>query len=262
MLRVRTWASQLFLQTPASLRSLREVPVLGSLIRSIGYWILPAGVKTWIQVETGPAVGVWLKVDPRTGQMYLRGAVEPAVQQILMDRLRPGMVFYDLGANIGFFSLLAARMVGVEGKVFSFEPDPQAADRLQEHVERNGSTNITVIDHGVWSVTGQVRFLAANASSPDRGTGHFKMESDGVMTRCIALDDFVLDASVPNGIKCDVEGAEIEVLRGAANMLVAHRPWILCETHSQSNDRAARELLTSFGYTVESVDGNHILALP
>jgi FkbM family methyltransferase len=194
--------------------------------------------------------------------MYLRGAVEPAAQQILMDRLRPGMVFYDLGANIGFFSLLAARMVGVEGKVFSFEPDPQVADRLREHIERNGYTNITVIEAGVWSVTGQVSFLAATASSPDRGTGHFKMESDGVLTRCIALDDFVLEASAPNGIKCDVEGAEIETLRGAANMLAAHRPWILCEIHSQSNDRAARELLSSLGYTVESVDANHLLALP
>lgn len=62
--------------------------------------------------------------------------------------------------------------------------------------------------------------------------------------------------------KCDVEGAEIEALRGAQMLLRANRPWVLCETHSESNDRSARELLRDFGYSVESLDGNHILALP
>jgi FkbM family methyltransferase len=247
------------LRAPSSLHALRDVPVLGPLIRSIGYWILPADVRTWIQVETGPAAGIWLKVNPRTGQMYLRGAVEPAVQQILMDALLPGLVFYDLGANLGFFSLLAASIVGEAGKVYSFEPDLQVARRLREHVAQNGFSNITVIEMGVWSVTGQASFLAADLSSPDRGTGYFNLESQGVPTDCIALDDFIRDALPPDAIKCDVEGAEIEMLRGAANVLEAHRPWVLCEIHSQANDHAAREFLGSLGDTVESVDGNHIL---
>ena len=263
MPRGRAWVSQFFLRASAPLRWLRGIPILGALFHKVSYWILPKGEMAWIRIEAGPAAGVWLKVHPRTGQMYLRGEVEPSVQQVLMERLQPGMVFYDLGANIGFFSLLAARVVGVKGSVFSFEPDHQIANRLREHVERNGASNITVINGGVWSVTGQVSFLEANeASSPERGTGHFTLESEGALTRCIALDDFILDSPAPDAIKCDVEGAEIEMLRGAANMLAAHRPWILCEIHSQSNDRAARELLSSLGYTVESVDGNHILALP
>ena len=63
-------------------------------------------------------------------------------------------------------------------------------------------------------------------------------------------------------IKCDVEGAELEVFRGAKNLLQAHHPWILCELHSRANDQACRELIGGFGYSFESVDENHVLALP
>ena len=70
------------------------------------------------------------------------------MQTIVAERLRPGMVFYDLGANIGLFTLLAARLVGGTGKVFSFEPDSENATRLRRNIERNGFTNVTVVDAG------------------------------------------------------------------------------------------------------------------
>jgi hypothetical protein len=81
-------------------------------------------------------------------------------------------------------------------------------------------------------------------------------------TRCISLDDFVRDVPAPRAIKCDVDGAEIEVFRGAENLLRDHRPWILCELHSEAKGRAWRELISGLGYSCESVDSNHVLALP
>jgi FkbM family methyltransferase len=258
------WLSRLFLRAPEPMRSLRKVPVLGRLFHFVSYRVLQADQKVWAQVQRGPAQGLWLELNPRTGRPYLLGEVEPVVQEVLGKRLSSGMVFYDLGANIGFFSLLAARIVGPDGHVFSFEPDPEVATRLRRNIARNNLSNVTVVEAGLWSFSGKVNFVAADSSSPDRGTGQFVGEhiSNGTPTRCVSLDDFVADAPLPDAIKCDVEGAEVETLRGAEALLRASPPWILCEMHSELNDRSARDFLENCGYHVESVDGNHILALP
>ena len=260
----RKWMGELLLRSPAPLRSLRDVPVLGDFIHRLSHCVISPEEKVLAQIQAGPAQGLWLELNPRTGQSYLRGEAEIASQEILSDRLRPGMVFYDLGANIGLFSLLAAHIVGAGGKVVSFEPDPEVAARLRRNIARNGFTNVTVVESGVWSASGEVNFLPADATSPDRGTGRFVTgeRASAAPVHCIALDDFIHETSAPDAIKCDVEGAEVEVLCGAENMLRTARPWILCEMHSIANDRAARELLGRLGYSFQAVDDTHLLALP
>lgn len=260
----RQWMGELMLRAPAPLRSLRGVPLLGNFIHRLSYQFLPAGEKVWARIEAGPARGIWIELNPRTGQNYLRGEAERAVQNVLAERLRPGMIFYDLGANIGLFSLLAARLVGTNGKVFSFEPDAETAGRLRRHVARNGFENVEIIEAGVWSSSGQMNFVAADPFSPDRGVGRFIANSEpasGVPTRCVSLDDFVQTASPPDAIKCDVEGAEVEAFRGAEALLRTRHPWIVCEVHSESSGRALRPYLSGLGYRLEPVDRDHFLAL-
>jgi FkbM family methyltransferase len=261
----RNWMASLMLRLPASVRSFRRVPVLGSFLHVLSHRVLSSDRKVWAQVEAGPAKGIWLELNPRTGQNYRLGTTEKACQAVLAERLRPGDVFYDLGANIGLFSLLAARSTGPTGKVFSFEPDVQVAERLRRNAARNGLSNITVVEMGVWSASGTLNFVSADSSSPDRGVGSF-VPNDAVATgspvRCISLDDFTQSAPPPCAIKCDVEGAEVETFRGAQNLLGTQHPWILCELHSRSNDEAWRLLVRRFGYTFECVDANHVLALP
>jgi FkbM family methyltransferase len=261
----RNWMATIMLRLPASIRSFRRVPVLGSFIHALSYQILPSDEKVWAQVESGPAKGIWLELNPRTGQHYRLGETEKTCQAVIAEKVRPGDVFYDLGANIGLFSLLAARAAGPTGKVFGFEPDVQIAKRLRGNAVRNGLSNITVVEVGVWSVSGILNFVTADSSSPDRGVGRIQPDGSsatGTPARCVSLDDFVRDTLAPQAIKCDVEGAELEVFRGAKNLLQTHRPWILCELHSRANDEAWRELIGGFGYSVESVDENHVLAWP
>jgi FkbM family methyltransferase len=265
MTSARNWMATLMLRLPASIRSVRGVPVLGSFLHTLSYRILSAERKVWAQVEAGPAKGIWLELNPRTGQNYRLGETEKTCQVVVAERLRLGDVFYDLGANIGLFSLLAARTAGPAGKVFSFEPDVQIVERLRRNAARNDLSNITVVEMGVWSASGRLNFISADSSSPDRGVGRFQPDGHGpagIPARCVSLDDFVQGAPPPCAIKCDVEGAEVEVFRGAKNLLRVHQPWILCELHSRENDRAWRELIGSFGYSCESVDENHVLALP
>jgi FkbM family methyltransferase len=261
----RKWMGELLLHSPAPLRSLRHVPVLGGIIHRLSHRILPPDEKVWAQIESGPAKGIWMELNPRTSQSYVRGEGEIAVQLALAQRIQPGMVFYDLGANIGLFSLLAARLVGSGGKVFSFEPDASVAARLRRNIARNEFENVAVTEAGVWSTSGEMKFVAADASSPDHGLGRVIPGDDGAAgnpTKCVALDDFVKTSPAPHGIKCDVEGAEVEVFRGADKLLEMYRPWIVCEIHSPANDRALRIHLSRFGYGLESLDANHLLALP
>jgi FkbM family methyltransferase len=261
----RSWVASLLLRTPESLRSIRNVPVLGDFVHRLSHRVLRGEEKVWVQIEAGPSKGLWIGLNPRTGQSYLRGEAEPALQKVIAEGLRPGSVFYDLGANIGLFSLLAARLVGPTGRVFSFEPDAEIARRLRGNIERNAFANVTVVQKGVWSSSGQKEFMGADRSSPDHGTGTFMTSAkppSSTKVECVALDDFVRTALPPDGIKCDVEGAEAEVLRGATNLLAARRPWILCELHGAANDRTCRELLAQFAYSFDALDSHHLLATP
>jgi FkbM family methyltransferase len=253
----------MLLHAPTALRSLRDMPWLGNFVHRLSYRLIPVDQKIWARIQAGAAEGLWIELNPRTGQNYVRGEVETVVQKILTERLKPGMIFYDLGANIGYFTLLAARLVGEGGKVFSFEPDPENAARLRRNIQRNGFTNVTVVDAGIWSATQKRNFVTADSASPDHGIGKFDMLDGpdiGTPIPCTSLDDFTVDSPLPDAIKCDVEGAEIEALRGAEGVLRAKHPWIVCEMHSQANERAAREILRRFDYTLEARDKSHLLA--
>ena len=261
----RKWISELFLHSSAPLRSLRDLPLVGNLIHRISHSLLPMNHRVWARVEGGPGKGLWFELNPRTGGTFVRGDAEATVQTVIAERLRPGMVFYDLGANIGLFTLMAARIVAESGKVFSFEPDPENAARLRRNIAYNQFSNVTVIEAGIWSSSGKFKFVDGGSSSPDRAWGTFVPEDKqraGTLIPCVSLDEFhqTTAAPPPDAIKCDVEGAEFEALRGATKMLQSHRPWIVCEMHSPANDQIIREFLGALGYVFQTLDGNHVLA--
>lgn len=255
--------AQAFLRYAAPLKSLRRLPLLGNCLSWFGERIVPRSTRTWAQVENGPAAGIWLRLNPRTGLDTLRGASEPEVQDALQRYLRPGMTFYDLGANIGFFSLLAARLVGEQGRVIAFEADPEIAARLREHVERNEFRCVTVKERAVWSKASKVFFERVDpATSPDRGLGHVVnvASANTIEIEAVTIDDFAGTSPAPDFIKCDVEGAEVEVFRGAQRLLTERRPGILCEIHGEVNRRALLADLKRFGYICEDSSSRHLLA--
>ena len=152
-----------FLRFAAPFTKLRAFPVIGPGLRWASAKLLPRDTLTWVQVQRGPAQGIWLHLNPRTGRDYFNGDVEPEVQAVLGKYLRPGMTVYDIGANIGFFSLLAARLVGAAGRVTAFEADPEIAARLRENVVRNQGAPISVEEKAVWSSSSPVFFARADA---------------------------------------------------------------------------------------------------
>ena len=175
------------------------------------------------------------------------------------------MTFYDVGANIGFFSLMAARLVGPEGRVVSFEADPEIAARLRENLARNQFTHAQVERKAVWSETATVAFERVDPNtSPDRGLGHVSANGatrDSITVEAVSLDQYTAIRPPPDFLKCDVEGAEVAVFQGATRLLSDKHPIVLVEMHSPENHRALLDQFTSHGYRCQNLDDNHVLAL-
>ena len=256
-----------FLRFAAPFTKLRRFPVIGPGLRWASAKLIPRDALTWVQVQRGPAEGIWLHLNPRTGRDYFNGDVEPEVQAALRKYLRPDMTVYDIGANIGFFSLLAARLVGATGRVTAFEADPEIAARLRENVGRNQGAPISVEEKAVWSSSNPVFFARADAEvSPDRGLGHVidddaeRSAPSTIRVEAVSVDEYVRKSAAPDFIKCDVEGAEVQVFRGAEKLLKENRPMILCEMHSEENRQTLLKVLANLGYRCEPRGKNHILA--
>lgn len=257
--------ARLFLRYASPLAGLRRFPVVGPCLRWASAKILPRDSLTWVQVQHGNAAGLWLRLNPRTGRSVLEGGGEREVQRALWEHLRPGMNFYDVGANIGFFSLLAARLVGEHGHVTAFEADPENAARLREHVARNKLPQVAIEEKAVWFEHGTVIFARTDpAVSPDRGTGHVASAAGTatIQVAAVSLDEYTSTSPAPDFLKCDVEGAEVEVFRGARRLLREKRPGIVCEMHSDENRRVLIDELSRVGYTCKPCGENHVLALP
>lgn len=136
--------------------------------------------------------------------------------------LRPGDGFFDIGANVGIYSLLAAKIVGPSGTVHAFEPFPDNADRLEQNLRRNCFNQAFVHRLAVTDHAGEVEFLAdgdvSNRIVASRQEGHATIK-----VRCATLDDALPTRPYSMG-KLDVEGAEPLALKGASSLLESGNP--------------------------------------
>jgi FkbM family methyltransferase len=260
---------RLFFRHYQSLRGMGKLPVVGPLLTWAAARAVPRDSRVWMQVKSGPAEGIWLRLNPRTATGTVNGSGERQGLKIVKEHLRPGMTFYDVGANIGIFSMMAARIVGPSGQVVAIEADPEISDRLREHARRNSFPWVSVEQKAAWRESGTVMFERVDAGvSPDRGVGHVVDSKNErvVSLDAIALDDCSPKFRPPDFIKCDVEGAEGEVFQGARRVLAEQRPRVLCEIHNENSRRLVLSEFSRFDYACESYNDNHvedhILALP
>jgi FkbM family methyltransferase len=261
-----TRLANLLLRFAPSLGGLRRVPVLGDFLSWTSRKLVPRESLLWVQIQHGPSEGLWIRVNPRTGQDVQHGIGEPQVQRALSEYLHPGMTFYDVGANIGFFSLMAARLVGPQGRVVAFEADPEIAARLRENLARNQFPQAQVEQKAVWSKPATVAFERIDPNtSPDRGLGHVSLNGSApgsIMVEAVSLDQYIASHPPPDFLKCDVEGAEVTVFQGAGKLLSAKRPILLVEMHSPENHRVLLDQFATHGYRSQNLDDNHVLAFP
>ena len=217
--------------------------------------VLPTGV-TEVVVRSGPARGLRLMIDAQHEKFYWTGTHERAVQAALNELIRPGDIVWDVGAHIGFLSLLAARLVGPMGQVIAFEPMPANRERLLESLRLNRAENVAVHQCALSASSGK-RILHGHAATAMWTLMAELGDSEGVSVRCSTLDTVVLSNPPPALIKIDAEGAEVDVLRGGIKLITKHRPKVLIEFQDEQRLAEARELLA--GHEFHQVDSNHWL---
>jgi FkbM family methyltransferase len=203
------------------------------------------------------------------------GNLEQSVQEAMLRHLGEGGVFYDIGANVGFFALLAGHMSGYGvGHAYAFEPTPDNAEEIRRNVVLNGLPNVTVIEKAVGAEkgTGRLQVVDDQSWSKLMETGEHPFTERVMDIDVVAIDDLVAAGEIkpPTVVKIDVEGFELPVLEGMRATLAEHRPAIICELHGTHVEFA--EFMRDAGYRVinlESPDAietagasAHALALP
>ena len=161
-------------------------------------------------------------------------------------------MFYDLGANVGYFTLVAARLVGGVGHVYAFEPSPRPAAALRRNIALNGFDNVTVVERAVADSNGLVRF----DTKAREGDSHLeaRVAHDGdIEVHSTSIDAFVRSgARPPTAMKIDVEGYETEAIAGSVATITEHRPRIVCEIHQTRhvNEHPVERIMKECGLRV------------
>ena len=216
--------------------------------------VAPRQLHAWMCVQQGFAKGIWMNLNlPNEG--YWRGTHEPDVQALLHRLLKPGAVFYDVGAHLGYFALPAARLVGATGKVVAFDPDPENAARIRRNAEYNQLSNVLeVIEAALWSQG--MKEITYRRGTPRSQGGVSQDGQEPVLARaeritvaCTSLDEIVQRTQrPPDLLKIDVEGGEPKVVGGGERLFAIHRPALICEIHRAREDRWFREWLQANSY--------------
>lgn len=156
---------------------------------------------------------------------------EPHVTSVIKSVLSPGMGFLDIGANIGYFSLMAASLVGSSGKVFSFEPSQHNCNCLYLSAKTNNFDNIDIYPFAV--AEKQATFIYDTTLGTNGCISEFDnnltIEESRSLVRSMVLDEVLRDVERINLIKIDIEGAEFRALEGAKEIFKKHRPLIISE---------------------------------
>ena len=247
-------------------------------------------IKRDVTIRHGVASGVKFNAGLYNPDTAL-GTYEMPVQKVLSQYLQPGDIFYDLGANVGFFTILGAKIVGSAGKVYAFEPEEVNAATLRRNAEINHFAHITVIEKAVSKTTGIEKFWlrrycgshalesASINSAPKKcitvntiASGNLLQQKavelpeflkikECITVNTVSIDDLLQQKAIepPTFVKIDVEGAEIDALYGMSQTIAKWKPVIIYEVDDQKKEgllnkqTEIEDFLLSYGYEIKSL---------
>ena len=217
-----------------------------------------------VVVITEPIDGHQMQINPDYIDLLKRQGYEKGTTRVFTELVKEGMNVVDIGANVGYYTLLAARRVGPHGKVYAFEPGPQDFKLLTGNLQLNGYENVIAIQKAVSNETGTASFFL----SPRGSTAHSLLPSrdyskETIAIETVTLDEFFEKARSPaiQVIKMDIEGWEIEALDGMRRtiignnqltMIVEFIPWLLLSRGMSA--LALTDKLMELGFTISVVD--------
>lgn len=220
------------------------------------------------EIQVGPLHG--RKFNGGLAQML--GIYEISIQKEIMRHLPYGGVFYDIGANNGFFTLFASSHLGVDGAVYAFEPLPENAESIRNVIRQNDLLNCHLEECAIADFVGDAKLYFGNSIATPSIDHKDGTDTSSLSVRTTTLNSFTSIHPAPDLIKLDVEGAELAVLRGAESVIRAHkRPVWIIEIHRPTDEETLYSLLKPGNYLVRKLskpgrqDGHfpiHIIASP
>jgi FkbM family methyltransferase len=155
----------------------------------------------------------------------LNGIYEPFETGLVQELVQPGDTVLDIGANIGYYTLILARLVGSGGRVFAFEPDPENFALLERNVEANGFRNVVLINAAVSDHCGQLKLYRSESNAGDHHIYASGENRPAVQAAAVSLDEYFRGQSMQIGlVKIDVQGSEAKVVEGMESLLQAGLP--------------------------------------
>jgi FkbM family methyltransferase len=234
-------------------QAIYQAKPLAGLIRRGLNRAAPTGLVE-VKIAAGDLAGFTILLDMQIDKDYWLGTYEPELQTALHDLVPAGAVIYDVGANIGYLSLLLAKASGKVGSVIAFEALPANVERLRRNLELNGmEKQVTVIPSAVVQTQGPVRFLVHASGGMGKAAGsagRSDQSQSEVTVPGISLDEFVYGQGnpPPQVVKMDIEGGEVLALPGMRRVLREARPLMLMELHGPESCQVAWRILSDAGY--------------
>src|ERR1051326_233068 len=226
-----------------------------------GTWRLLQLARSFLIVETERGRLIRVNRPP----MALESAVvsgqwiEEEEAARFLDLIRPGMTVFDIGANLGLYSLMAGKRVGPSGSVHAFEPTPQLVRKLRDNAKLNGFANITVNQLAISDECGTVDFYL---SDEDDCSSLARISHSAIPVNALTLDDYMTEQGIDRVdlMKVDVEGAEVKVFSGGRKLFGrSDAPTILLEINPPSletmgtSEQELTFLLCGYGYALTTV---------
>ena len=242
---------------PVSFRSsLYKNPSISKAIRQGLNQAAPEGLNE-TTIAAGNLAGTRMLLDLKAEKDYWLGTYEPQLQATIQELVLPGQIAYDIGANIGFMTLLFAQCVESTGHVYAFEALPANLQRLRDNIALNAvDYRVTIISAAVNDRSNSTKFYIG----PSPGTGKLVKSAgrstityrESIEVEGISIDDFIYQSGnpAPDILKIDIEGGEVLALPGMSRMLHEKRPVVMIELHGQEAARVGWDLLKKENYQI------------
>jgi len=193
--------------------------------------------------------------------LSINGVYEPFETELVKKEIKKGDVVLDLGANIGYYTLIFAKLVGKRGKVFAFEPDPTNFSLLKKNVEMNGYKNVELVQKAVSNKTGKIKLYLCEDNKGDHRIYNSHDGRQSIEIEAIRLDDYFKNYNgAVDFIKMDIQGAEGGAIQGMFNLLKKNNVKIITEFWSIGLKRfgidseECLKLLIEFGFKLYEVN--------
>jgi FkbM family methyltransferase len=226
-----SWLLRFASASGLSLR-LQRAPVLYRPLRALLVGLVGKGGSR--EIVVGPLAGYRLCLGPADRNAYLVNEHEPEIVDVIHEHCLPDMHVLDLGAHIGYFTLLLAVRVGPRGHVYAFEPNPSNFAKINSMIVTNGLTNVNVFPCAVADVNCEMSFTV----EPTGQMGHISPDQSAASPETVTVDAVRIDDMFGESglkrldfVKMDVEGAEPKALAGMGELLRRFGPTVVCEWH-------------------------------